>query len=231
MSSTIISNVEVSKQRRGMMLVLSSPSGAGKTTLTRTLLSKERGLDLSISVTTRKRRASEIDGVHYHFISDDDFDRMKEKGELLEWATVHENSYGTMRAPVESALAMGKDVLFDIDIQGAMQLYDQMREDIVSIFILPPSIEEMKTRLHRRAEDSEQVILRRLETAIEEIQYWKQYDYLVVNDDLGRAFADLRAIFRTERLRRSRLTALSGSINGLVKDLRSELNIQHDIEA
>ena len=230
MSPTIIASEEVAKQRRGMMLVLSSPSGAGKTTLTRTLLAKERGLELSISVTTRKRRASEVDGVHYHFVSEDDFDRMKEKGELLEWATVHENSYGTMRSPVESALSMGKDVLFDIDIQGAMQLYEQKREDIVSIFILPPSIEEMKIRLHRRAEDSEKVIMRRLETAIEEIQYWTHYDYLVVNDDLGRAFADLRAIFRTERLRRSRLQQLSGSINGLIKDLKSELNVRHDIE-
>ena len=226
MSSTNISREEVSKQRRGMMLVLSSPSGAGKTTLTRTLLSKERGLDLSISVTTRKRRASEVDGVHYHFINEDGFDRMKENGELLEWATVHENSYGTMRAPVESALSKGKDVLFDIDIQGAMQLYEQMREDIVSIFILPPSIEEMKTRLHRRAEDTEQVIIRRLETAIEEIQYWTNYDYLVVNDDLDRAFSDLRAIFRTERLRRTRLSSLSGSIDGLVKDLKSELKVR-----
>ena len=228
MSSTIISSEEVSKQRRGMMLVLSSPSGAGKTTLTRTLLSKERGLDLSISVTTRKRRASEVDGVHYHFISVEEFERMKEKGELLEWATVHENSYGTMRAPVESALSMGKDVLFDIDIQGALQLYEQMREDIVSIFILPPSIAEMKTRLHRRAEDSEKVILRRLETAIEEIQYWTSYDYLVVNDDLGRAFSDLRAIFRTERLRRTRLTSLGSSIDGLVKDLKTELSINQN---
>ncbi len=230
MSPTEISREEVSKQRRGMMLVLSSPSGAGKTTLTRTLLSKERGLDLSISVTTRKRRASEVDGVHYHFISEDGFDRMKEKGELLEWATVHENSYGTMRAPVESALSKGKDVLFDIDIQGAMQLYEQMREDIVSIFILPPSIEEMKMRLHRRAEDSKQVIIRRLETAIEEIQYWTNYDYLVVNDDLDRAFSDLRAIFRTERMRRTRLSSLSGSIDGLVKDLKTELNLRHNIE-
>src|SRR5689334_20149085 len=171
--------------RRGIMLVLSSPSGAGKTTLTRNLLEQENKddpgkLELSISVTTRKRRPSEIDGVHYYFVSKRHFEAMRDGGELLEWAEVHGNYYGTPREPVERALSDGRDVLFDIDWQGARQLYEKMRDDVISVFVLPPSAAELKSRLERRAEDSPEIITRRLRNAAEEIQHWNEYDYVLV---------------------------------------------------
>ncbi|MEP3276113.1 MAG: guanylate kinase [Stappiaceae bacterium] len=224
MPQTTISSDVLSANRRGLMLVLSSPSGAGKSTLARNLLAHERGLDLSISATTRTRRPSEIDGVHYHFIAADRFEQMKDRGELLEWAAVHGNFYGTLKDPVEAALTSGKDVLFDIDIQGTFQLYERMREDVVSVFILPPSIGEMKSRLHRRAEDSEEVILRRLETAVGEMKHWVDYDYVIVNDDLENAFEGLRAILQAERLRRERSPSIGAFVDGMVEDLKRELD-------
>ena len=181
-------------RRRGIMLVVSSPSGAGKTTLTRNLLAQEKNISLSVSVTTRERRHSEIDGVHYHFISMPQFVAMRDAGGLLEWAEVHGNCYGTPREPVETALANGHDMLFDIDWQGTRQLYRAMRNDIVSVFVLPPSAAELKSRLERRAEDSAETIARRLRNAIEEIAHWNEYDYVLVNDDLDRSFAALRQI-------------------------------------
>jgi guanylate kinase len=188
--------------RRGIMFVVSSPSGAGKTTLTRNLVNADRNLMLSISVTTRKRRPSEVDGVHYHFISRPKFSSMKKSGELLESAKVHGNFYGTPRRPVEKALAAGHDVLFDIDWQGAKQLYEKMRADVVSVFVLPPSARELKARLERRAEDSGDVIRSRLKNAAEEIPRWAEYDYVLINRDLDRSFRDLRAILRAERAKR-----------------------------
>ncbi|WP_026791887.1 guanylate kinase [Pleomorphomonas oryzae] len=190
--------------RRGLMFVISSPSGAGKGTLSRNILDTDRDMTLSISVTTRDRRPSEINGVHYHFISQQRFISMRDGGELLEWAEVHGNYYGTPQAPVEEALASGRDVLFDIDWQGAAQLRDKMSADVVSVFILPPSMAELRSRLTRRAEDAPEVIEKRLVNARREIAEWSNFDYVVVNDDLDAAFADLTAILRAERSRRSR---------------------------
>lgn len=191
--------------RRGVVLILSSPSGAGKTTLTRMLL-QDRDLDLtlSISVTTRARRSSEVDGIHYRFINERQFIAMRDAGELLEWAEVHGNFYGTPRPPVEAVLAQGRDCLFDIDYQGARQVREKMGADTVTVFVLPPSMKELRARLERRAEDSTEIIERRLANARKEIQRWKDYDYVIVNDDLQRSFDDLIAILRAERQRRPR---------------------------
>jgi len=204
--------------RRGLMLVLSSPSGAGKSTIARLLLEQEPGLELSVSVTTRSRRASEVDGIHYHFVSRSEFMRLRDTEALLEWAEVHGNFYGTPRDPVERAMAEGRDMLFDIDWQGADQLKERMRVDVVSIFILPPSLSELRARLTRRAEDSDKTIETRLKNARLEIEQWQKYDYVVVNDDLERAFASVRAIVHAERLRRDRRPGLFE----FVRDMLSE---------
>ena len=206
--------------RRGIMLVVSSPSGAGKTTLTRNLLETEENVSLSVSVTTREKRLSEIEGVHYHFISKRRFDSMRDSDELLEWAEVHGNFYGTPREPVEKALAAGRDMLFDIDWQGTQQLYKKMRSDVVSVFVLPPSAAELKVRLERRAEDSGDVIIRRLRNAAEEIPHWVEYDYVLVNRDLDKSFARLRAILTAERLKRVLKPNLQGFVAELLADLR-----------
>jgi guanylate kinase len=206
--------------RRGIMLVVSSPSGAGKTTLTRNLLEQEENVAMSVSVTTRERRSSEIDGVHYHFISRRRFEAMRDSDELLEHAEVHGNYYGTPREPVEAALAIGRDMLFDIDWQGTQQLYAKMRSDVVSVFVLPPSAAELRTRLERRAEDAGDVIIRRLRNAAEEIPHWNEYDYVLVNRDLDKSFARLRAILTAERLKRVLKPSLEGFVDGLLADLR-----------
>ena len=203
-------------RRRGLMLVLSSPSGAGKSTISRNLLESDPSFELSISVTTRARRGSEIDGRHYHFRSRREFESMRDNGELLEWAEVHGNFYATPRAPAETALSEGRDMLFDIDWQGAEQLRDKMRADIVSIFILPPTMRELKGRLRRRAEDTEEVIGARLANARAEIEHWRDYDYIVINDDLDAAFAEVRAIVIAERLRRDRRPGLFDFVQGLL---------------
>jgi guanylate kinase len=206
--------------RRGIMLVVSSPSGAGKTTLTRNLLEQEENVSLSISVTTRPRRPSEIDGVHYHFITRRRFEGMRDSDDLLEWAEVHGNYYGTPREPVEAALAAGRDMLFDIDWQGTQQLYAKMRDDVVSVFVLPPSAAELKVRLERRAEDAGDVIARRLRNAAEEIPHWNEYDYVLVNRDLDKSFARLRAILTAERLKRVLKPNLTSFVAELLADLR-----------
>ena len=190
--------------RRGLMLVLSSPSGAGKSTIARNLLRDDPTISLSVSVTTRARRGSEIDGKDYRFISERDFEIMRDNGGLLEWAEVHGNFYGTPFEPVQQAMNEGKDMLFDIDWQGALQMFEAARADIVSIFILPPSMKELKNRLERRAEDSPDVIERRLENAKVEIEHWNEYQYPLINDDLEVCFGDVKAILRAERLRRER---------------------------
>ncbi|MGN6765158.1 MAG: guanylate kinase [Rhizobiaceae bacterium] len=205
-------------RRRGLMLVLSSPSGAGKSTIARNLLESDSSLELSVSVTTRPRRASEIDGVHYHFVSRREFERLRNSDALLEWAEVHGNFYGTPREPAESAMAAGRDMLFDIDWQGAVQLNEKMRADIVSVFILPPSMHELKARLKRRAEDSDANIEMRLKNARVEIEHWREYDYVVVNNDLDRAFAAVRAIATAERLRRDRRPGLFDFVSGLLEE-------------
>jgi guanylate kinase len=205
-----------SPRRRGLLLILSSPSGAGKTTLTRNLVEQDSGICLSISVTTRPRRPSEIDGVHYRFIDVADFHDLRERGDLLEWAEVHGNFYGTPRRPVERALAEGQDMLFDIDWQGAAQIAEKMRADVVTLFVLPPSMAELKARLERRAEDAHEVIARRLANAREEIAHWQVYDYVLVNDDLQRTFGDLKTILAAERLRRERQLGLGRFVETLL---------------
>ena len=222
MHGTVVTADEAEASRRGLMLVLSSPSGAGKSTIARQLLDQETNLKLSVSVTTRPRRTSEIDGVHYHFITRERFEQMRDRNELLEWAEVHGNYYGTPSDPVEEALSQGQDVLFDIDIQGTFQLYEAVRPDVVSVFILPPSIAEMKSRLHRRAEDTPEVIQRRLKTAVGEMKHWSKYDYVIVNEDLQRAYDGAKSILRAERLRRERCPAIGTFIEGMVEDLRRE---------
>ncbi|MGE0232533.1 MAG: guanylate kinase [Flavobacteriaceae bacterium] len=205
--------------RRGMILILSSPSGAGKTTIARNVREKEPGLQVSISVTTRPRRASEVDGTHYHFITPEKFIRMRDSGELLEWAEVHGNFYGTPREPVEKALAEGRDILFDIDWQGTLQVYDALREDTVSIFILPPSAEELRRRLERRAEDSAETISKRLANAREEIRHWREYDFVIVNRDLEDSVRDVQAVLIGERNRRARLPDVGAFADKLIADL------------
>lgn len=202
--------------RRGVMLVLSSPSGAGKGTLSRLLLDTDRAIDLSVSVTTRARRPSEVHGVHYHFIDVPEFESLRARNGLLEWAEVHGNFYGTPVAQVEKSLAAGRDVLFDIDWQGAAQLIDRMPDDVVTIFVLPPSMAELRMRLQRRAEDAPEVIEKRLKNSPREIAEWRRFDYLVVNDDLNEAYADVRAILRAERLRRERRTGIDGFVETLI---------------
>ncbi|HHZ08937.1 MAG TPA: guanylate kinase [Rhizobiales bacterium] len=200
------------------MLVLSSPSGAGKSTIARNLLESDAGFELSVSVTTRPRRASEIEGVHYHFRTRREFEVLRDSDQLLEWAEVHGNFYATPRAPAEQAMAEGRDMLFDIDWQGAQQMREKIRGDIVSIFILPPSMAELKARLQRRAEDSAATIATRLANARIEIEHWREYDYVVVNRDLDRAFAEVKAIVAAERLRRDRNPGLFEFVSGLLDE-------------
>ena len=210
----------VAIKRKGMILILSSPSGAGKTTLTRMLLQdKTLDLTLSISVTTRARRSSEVDGVHYHFIAPERFEAMKRANDLLEFATVHGHGYGTPKKPVLEALVQGRDILFDIDWQGAQQVKRAMGEDVVSVFILPPSMAELRARLDRRAEDAPAVIAARLENAKKEIARWTHYDYVLVNDDLQRAYAQTSAIIGAERLRGKRVAP---AVEGFVSELLAE---------
>jgi guanylate kinase len=206
--------------RRGMILILSSPSGAGKTTLTRMLMQHSAlDLTLSVSVTTRKQRSSEVDGIHYSFIDRSEFERMKAAGELLESAEVHGNGYGTPRAPVETVLAQGRDMLFDIDWQGAKQVRERLGDDVVSIFVLPPSMRELRSRLERRAEDTPSSIEARFRDARLEIERWRDYHYVVVNDDLKRAFGDVVAIVTAERLRAKRIES---GVKQLVERLTAE---------
>jgi guanylate kinase len=205
--------------RRGLMLVLSSPSGAGKTTLSRRLLEADPGVALSISVTTRKQRPGEIDGRDYHFIDAATFEAMVEKGELLEWAQVFGHRYGTPRAPVEAALGRGRDVLFDIDWQGTQQLGEKAARDLVSVFVLPPSIPDLERRLRSRAQDSDEVIHARMAKAADEMSHWAEYDYVVINTDIDHAFAEVQSILAAERLKRERQTGLSDFVRRLQADL------------
>jgi guanylate kinase len=201
--------------RRGLMLVLSSPSGAGKTTLSRRLLEVDPSIALSISVTTRKQRPGEVDGRDYHFIDAARFDAMVERGELLEWAEVFGNRYGTPRALVQDTLARGRDVLFDIDWQGTQQLREKADRDLVSIFVLPPSIPDLERRLRTRAQDSDDVIQARMAKAADEMSHWAEYEYVVINNEIDRAFAEVRSILAAERLKRERQTGLSDFVRRL----------------
>ena len=188
--------------RRGLCLVLVAPSGAGKSSISRALLAADPSLSLSVSATTRAPRPGERQGEHYDFLDDAAFDALLAAGGLLEWAKVYDDRYGTPAAPVRAALAAGRDMLFDIDWQGTQQIYQRMRSDVVSVFVLPPSAAELKARLERRAEDSEEIIARRLRNAAQEIPHWTEYDYVLINCDLHESFAQLRAILTAERLKR-----------------------------
>jgi guanylate kinase len=201
--------------RRGLMLVLSSPSGAGKTTLSRMLLKAEPEMEMSVSVTTRPKRPGEIPGVDYHFIDRDEFDRKVSRQELLESADVFGHCYGTPRLPVELALSRGRDVLFDIDWQGTQQLRERARNDLVSIFILPPSTAELERRLRARAQDSPEEVARRMAKAADEMSHWAEYSYIIVNYDLERSLSQIRAILQAERLRRERQIGLHDFVKGL----------------
>jgi len=201
------------------MLVLSSPSGAGKTTLSRRLLELDDNVTLSISVTTRKKRPSEMHGRDYDFIDRRQFDELVEKGELLEWAEVFDNYYGTPKKPVLDALAAGRDVLFDIDWQGTQQLRESARSDMASIFVLPPSIPELARRLHTRAEDDYETIHRRMAKVADELSHWSEYDYVVINDDLETAYSEVKTILTAERLKRERQPGLPDFIRSLQSKL------------
>ena len=205
--------------RRGLMFVLSSPSGAGKTTLARMLLKADRNVELSVSVTTRPKRRGEIGGRDYHFIDPSRFEVMVKTGRLLEWAEVFNHRYGTPRLPVEKALRSGRDVLFDIDWQGTQQLREKARDDLVSVFILPPTAKELERKLKRRAQDSHDIISGRMAKAAGEMSHWPEYDYVIVNRDIDKAFAEVRAILGAERLKRERQIGLSG----FVRDLQAKL--------
>ncbi len=205
--------------RRGLMLVLSSPSGAGKTTLSRRLLAEDSRISLSVSATTRSPRPDEVDGHDYWFVDSGRFDAMIADGEFLEWAQVFGNRYGTPRAPVEAALRAGRDVLFDIDWQGTQQLrQSQSARDLVSIFLLPPGMAELEERLRRRAADSADVIAVRMAKAAAEISHWAEYDYVLVNADVDICLASIRAILMAERLRRARQRSLADFVRGLLNE-------------
>lgn len=202
-------------KRRGLLLVLSSPSGAGKTTISRKLFEEDGHLGMSVSVTTRARRPGEIDGQHYHFITRATFDDMVAKGELLEHATVFENSYGTPRAPVMQTLEAGGDIISDVDWQGTQQLKQNLPDDVVAIFVLPPSVEALKQRLQTRAQDSAEVVQARMAKSSDEMSHWPEYDYVIVNDDLDESVRQVHAILDAERKRRTRQVGLYDFVNRL----------------
>ena len=208
-------------ERRGMMFVLSSPSGAGKTTLSRMLTEAMPGLRMSVSTTTRAKRPGEVEGRDYHFVDKTRFEEMVKRGELLEWATVFDNRYGTPKAPVEAALSAGQDVLFDIDWQGTQQLREKARADVVSVFILPPSAADLEKRLSSRAQDSAGVIRRRMSRASHEMSHWAEYDYIVINHDVDAAFAEVQSILKAERLKRERRIGLTTFVRELQRQLES----------
>jgi len=205
--------------RRGLLLVMSSPSGAGKTTLSRALLSSDHHIRMSVSVTTRPPRPGELDGKDYFFISKERFFEMRDNDELLEWAEVFGNLYGTPRLPVEDALSKGRDVLFDIDWQGTQQLEQALGDDLVRIFILPPSTDELRDRLIKRAQDSSSVVAKRMAEASREMSHWMEYDYIIINDDVDVASAEITAILTAERLRRKRRIGLTEFVRKLNKTL------------
>jgi guanylate kinase len=205
--------------RRGLLLVMSSPSGAGKTTLSRRLLASDSNITMSVSVTTRAPRPGEVNGKDYHFITHEDFARLRDRGELLEYAEVFGNFYGTPKRPVAEALQGGRDVLFDIDWQGTQQLGAAMGEDLVRIFILPPSADELRDRLIGRAQDSASTVAKRMAKAADEISHWPEYDYVIVNEDVDTASAEIAAILRAERLRRTRRVGLTRFVRELTQAL------------
>ncbi|MBT5186812.1 MAG: guanylate kinase [Kordiimonadaceae bacterium] len=211
-------NLNNNIKKRGLLLVLSSPSGAGKSTLSRLLLEKDDNISMSVSTTTRAPRPGEVDGKDYNFVAQDDFDALVAQDGFLEHATVFEHSYGTPAAPVEEALKHGKDVLFDIDWQGTQLLDQKVHEDLVKVFILPPSKEELEKRLKTRAQDSDEVVAKRMSKANSEISHWAEYDYVIVNEDLQKAETELFTILKSERMKRFRQSGLASFVGDLTKD-------------
>jgi len=202
--------------RRGLLIVLSSPSGAGKSTLSRMLMAADDEISMSVSATTRPKRPGEQDGVDYHFVDDPEFDRLIDAGEFVEWAPVFGYRYGTPKAPVKAALKDGRDILFDIDWQGTQQLHAAMGEDLVRIFLLPPSMGELERRLQERGTDSDHVIADRMSRAAAEISHWAEYDYVLVNRDAELCLAQIRTIVAAERLKRARQIGLVAFVRDLV---------------
>ena len=202
--------------RRGLMFILSSPSGAGKTTISNMLLTADEEIKLSVSATTRPMRPGEIDGIDYHFVSNEKFDAMVEQDDFYEWAEVFGNRYGTPKGYIRKGLKNGQDFLFDIDWQGTQQLYQKDQQDVVSVFILPPSLTELRRRLESRAQDSMDVIDDRMARARDEISHWAEYDYVVINDDVDQCFVKVREILHAERMRRTRQTGLIPFVRGLM---------------
>lgn len=210
-----MSDEKIHITRRGLMLVLSSPSGAGKSTISRALLEKHPDLTMSVSATTRPMRPGEVEGKDYFFMDTGMFEEMVDAGEFLEHAKVFDNYYGTPRGPVEAALKEGKDVLFDVDWQGTQQLSQNARDDLVSIFILPPSVEELERRLYARAQDPEEVVKRRMAKATSEMSHWAEYDYIIVNQEIPQSVAEAEAILAAERLKRERRIGLAEWLRGM----------------
>ncbi len=204
------------RSRRGLLIVLSSPSGAGKSTISRMLLAADPEVEMSVSATTRPKRPGERDDVDYHFVDDSEFDRLIAAGEFVEWAPVFDYRYGTPKAPVKAALKAGRDILFDIDWQGTQQLHAAMGEDLVRIFILPPSMAELERRLHSRGTDSDEVIANRMQRAAGEISHWAEYDYVLINRDTAECLGEVRAIVAAERLKRARQVGLVAFVRDLV---------------
>ena len=211
-----VDDADQTRRRRGLLIVLSSPSGAGKTTISRMLMESDDEVTMSVSATTRPKRPGETDDVDYHFVDDAEFDRMIQSGEFVEWAPVFGHRYGTPKNPVKDALRAGRDILFDIDWQGTQQLQAAMGEDLVTIFILPPSMQELERRLRERGTDSQQVIDERMSRAASEISHWPEYEYVLVNTDADRCLDQVRAIVAAERLKRQRQIGLVAFVRDLI---------------
>jgi guanylate kinase len=211
-----LSSPQIPRRRRGLLVVLSSPSGAGKSTISRMLLEADEHITMSVSATTRPKRPGEVEGIDYHFVDEAEFQRMVRDGEFAEWAPVFDHRYGSPQAPIKAALREGQDVIFDIDWQGTQQLHAAMGEDLVRVFILPPSMKELERRLHERGTDSDEVIAGRMQRAAAEISHWAEYDYVLINENMDECLGEVRAILAAERLKRWRQAGLVSFVRDLV---------------